>query len=83
MNFTISYNTQILQLHNRQNIIIKPKDEIFIKVDYNGKISLFNGNIPLNFDPIKKSISAPDICGKFLESRMKLALSAIEANVNI
>lgn len=83
MDFTISYNTQILQLHNRQNIIIKPKDEIFVKVDYNGKISLFKGNIPLHFDPIKKSTPAPDICGKFLESRMKSAMLAVEANVNI
>jgi hypothetical protein len=79
MDFTISYNNQILQLHNRQNIIIKPKTEIIIKVDYNGKINLFFENIPLFFNEIKKSITVPEICGTFLESRVKSAQLAVEA----
>lgn len=79
MDFTISYNNQILQLHNRQNIIIKPKTEIIIKVDYNGKISLFFENIPLFFNELKKSIAIPELSGFFLESRVKPASLAAEA----
>ena len=79
MDFTISYNNQILQLHNQQNIIIKPKTEITIKVDYNGKINLFFERTPLFFHEIKKSIAAPGVCGTFLESRVKSALLAVEA----
>ena len=91
---TISYKRRLIQLDCYQQAIIRPKDKIQVYEHLNGKLSLWIRKKPLNFSEIgtrvKNKLSPVeyvglerDIMPKFeiMESRVKTALPAVEANV--
>lgn len=47
--FTVQYKKQILQLTAHQHAVVRPKEEIVIHEQFDGKLSLFIRKIPLNF----------------------------------
>jgi hypothetical protein len=51
--FTILYNKRIFQLHDQQKTIVRPKDEIIIKVDLADTVTLWIRKIELDFSEIK------------------------------
>jgi hypothetical protein len=47
--FTVQYKKRILQLTAHQYAVVRPKEEVAIHEQFNGKLSFFIRKIPLNF----------------------------------
>jgi len=57
--FTIQYEKRIFQLHDQQQVLIREKDEIVVRIHLNRSITLSIRGIPLNFSEIETRPEKP------------------------